>query len=122
METDPELGRYLDKGFAKRIAKSEAQLRFGSGTVGKLALIVNEKSDGSIKDALLWICCGLAARTGQRFQKESSDQGAPTLPTPSAGWQLKSERVREADPLDDLADARLSAAGKVVGVAIHDHA
>ena len=77
VEADPEgasleLGRYLDKGFAKRMAKTDAQHRFGSGTVSKLALIVKEKGDGTIKRRIIIDLLRWWQRPSQGARKDSA--------------------------------------------------
>ena len=42
-----------DTSIRERLSKSEAQERFGSGTVSKLALVTKEKGDGSIKRRII---------------------------------------------------------------------
>lgn len=44
-----EVQRYLDKGFCVELSESQLQQQFPTGTVSKLALIVKEKEDGSVK-------------------------------------------------------------------------
>ena len=44
-----EVQRYLEKGFCVELSEAELKEQFPTGTVSKLALILKEKEDGSIK-------------------------------------------------------------------------
>ena len=99
-----ELGRYLDKGFAKRMAKADVQLRFGTGTVSKLALIVKEKGDGAIKRRIIIDLL----RSGGNDQAKVPERivlprCADFTESVRRLWRLKETRMREDDPLDNLA-------------------
>ena len=108
VEADPEgasleLGRYVDKGFAKRMAKTEAQHRFGTGTVSKLALIVKEKGDGAIKRRiiidLLRSGGNERARVPERIVLPRCTDFTKSV---RRLWKLKEVRLHEKDALDDL--------------------
>ena len=108
VDADPEgaameLGRYLDKGFAKRMSRQDAQQRFGSGAVSKLALIVKEKGDGTIKRRviidLLRSGGNGRARVPERIVLPRCSDFVDSV---RRLWSLKERRMKEADPLDDL--------------------
>jgi hypothetical protein len=44
-----EIRRYLEKGFCMELDENELKRQFPTGTISKLALILKEKEDGSIK-------------------------------------------------------------------------
>ena len=44
-----EVERLIKAGFAKKIQKKEAAAKFGEGTVSKLALLIKQKSDNTVK-------------------------------------------------------------------------
>ena len=109
VEADPEgasleLGRYLNKGFAKRIAKEDAQHRFGAGAVSKLALIVKEKGDGSIKTRIIIDLLRSGGNDRARVPERIALPRCTDF-TESVWrlWKLKDVRLQEADPLDELA-------------------
>ena len=79
----------LHKGFAKRMAKSDAQHRFGTGTVSKLALIVKEKGDGTIKRRIIidLLCSGGNDRA--RVPCSDFTESARRL------WKVKNVRLQE---------------------------
>ena len=108
VDADPEgaameLGRYLDKGFAKRMCREDAQRRFGSGTVSKLALIVKEKGDATIKHRIIIDLLRSGghgrARVPERIVLPRCSDFVDSV---RRLWSLKERRMKEADPLDDL--------------------
>lgn len=48
-----EIDRLLEAGFAKKIPKSIAKERFGDGTVSRLALLVKQKDDKTVKRRII---------------------------------------------------------------------
>ena len=110
MEADPEgaameLGRYLDKGFAKRLAKADAQQRFGSGTVSKLALTTKEKGDGSIKRRIIIDLLRSGGNARARVpERLVLPRCTDMIESMRRLWRLKEVRVAEHDPLDDPPD------------------
>ena len=109
VEADPEgaameLGHYLDKGFAKRMSKADAQQRFGSGTVSKLALIVKEKGDGTIKRRIIIDLLRSGGNDRARVpERIVLPRCTDFVDSVRRLWSLKDRRMKETDPLDELA-------------------
>ena len=52
-EASIEVDRYKSRGYVREVPFTEAQTRFGTGVVSKLALIVKTKADGAIKRRII---------------------------------------------------------------------
>ena len=80
-----ELGRYWDE--LRQLSRDLTNLRFGSGTVSRLALITQVKDEGVIKRRIVIDLLRLRSR------ERGCDRRA---------WKLRSERIQETDALDVL--------------------
>ena len=53
-EAEVEINRHVNKGFAKRVSWERVQQTLGqTGTVSKMAFILKEKEDGSVKRRII---------------------------------------------------------------------
>ena len=95
-----ELGKYLDKGFCKRMSKEQAAKRFDRGTISKLALITKQKSENVIKRRIIIDLL----RSGGNARARVPERIILPRGTDVIKWKLKSERAGEVDPLDNIGD------------------
>ena len=97
-----ELGRYLDKGFARRMPTDKAAERFGSGTVSRLALITKVKDQGVIKRRIVIDLLRSGGNARARVpERIVLPRGVDVTSMIKRAWKLREVRRQEHDPLDD---------------------
>ena len=111
MSEDPEgasaeLGRYLDKGFCKRMSKHQAAERFDKGIISKLALITKQKSEDVIKRRIIIDLLRSGGNERARVpERIILPRGTDVVEMMKRLWRLKHKRARETDPLDSIGEA-----------------
>ncbi|CAE7212170.1 unnamed protein product [Symbiodinium sp. CCMP2592] len=100
-----ELGRYLDKGFCKRMSKKQATRRFDRGTISKLALITKQKGENVVKRRIIIDLLRSGGNKRARVpERIILPRGSDVIAMMKKLWQLKGERATAVDPLDNIGE------------------